>query len=129
MRLNVMKRIFAVSAALLLGGCAGSEQATTGHNPPESGGQSYTGWYMETVGQRTFQPCGQAQRLRVTSAADLPAKAKAFGLQPNTPVYVKLTGSNQADVLTVTRVEQFGSPTPVRNCAMDGAVIPAPAKQ
>lgn len=129
MRLEVIKRIVAVSAALLLGGCTAAERKPTELNTPKSGGQSYAGWYMESEGQRTFQSCGQAQRLRVTSAADLPARAKVFGLQPNTPVYVKLTGSNQGDLLIVSRVEQFGSPTPVRNCAMNGVVIPAPAKQ
>ncbi|MEO6155436.1 MAG: hypothetical protein ABIP16_06890 [Thermomonas sp.] len=114
---------------MLLGGCVAAEQEQTEHDPTKSADQSYSGWYMESAGQRTFQPCGQAQRLRVISAADLPAKAKAFGLQTNTPVYVKLTGSNQGDLFTVSRVEQFGSPTPVRNCAMDGVVIPARGQQ
>lgn len=129
MRAEFVQLLFGLSAALLLAGYAATEQKSTESNPPKSGGEAYAGWYMESADQHTFQPCGQAQRLRVTSAADLPAKAKAFGLQPNTPVYVTLTGSNQGELLTVSRVEQFGSPTPVRNCAMNGVVIPAPAKQ
>lgn len=129
MRSKVPQWIFGISAALLLGGCVAAEQKKTDHVPIKSSGQTYAGWYMESTGQRTFQPCGQAQQLRVTSAADLPAKAKAFGLQPNTPVYVTLAGTIQGDLLTVTRVEQFGSPTPVRNCAMDGVVTPAHGQQ
>lgn len=129
MRAKAPQWMFGISAALLLGGCAAAAEKPTVQNPPNSDGQSYAGWYMESAGQRTFQPCGQTQRWRLTSAADLPAKANAFGLQQNTPVYVQLIGSAQGGTFNVSRVKQFGSPTPVRNCAMEGVVIPAARSQ
>jgi hypothetical protein len=57
----------------------------------------------------------------------LAAKAKTFDLQPDTPVYVRVSGYTKAGVLNVSRVDQFGSPEPVRDCAMTGVVIPAPS--
>lgn len=129
MRSKAPQWMFGISAALLLAGCAAAEKIPAAQDPSVTDGQSHAGWYMESAGPRTFQPCGQSQPWRVTSAADLPARAKAFGLQQDTPVYVRLIASSKGDELSVSRVEQFGSPTPVRNCAMDGVVIPAPAKQ
>lgn len=82
---------------------------------------------MEHAGESTFQLCGQSQQWRVTVPADLPARVKAFGLDQDTPVYTRLIGSVKANEIEVSRVEQFGSPSPVRNCAMTGVVIPAPA--
>ena len=125
MRSMAPQWMFGISAAILLAGCAAVEKQSAAETKPIVQGQSHAGWYMESAGQRSFQPCGQSQAWRVTAAADLPARAKAFGLQQDTPVYVRLIGSAQGDQLKVSRVEQFGSPTPVRNCAMNGVVIPA----
>jgi len=77
-------------------------------------------------GQGSFQPCGgQSQSWRLSQAGDLPARAKAFGLQPDTPVYVRVTGSLRDNALAVASVEQLGSPTPVRDCGLTGVVIPS----
>jgi hypothetical protein len=126
MRSKAAQRIFGISAALLLGGCASAPEKPAAEkpaaqNPPKNDAQFYAGWYMESAEQRTFQACGHAQRWRLTPAADLPAKATAFRLQQKTPVYVQLIGSAQGGTLNVSRVKQFGLPTPLRNCAIEGA--------
>lgn len=108
-------------AALTVGGCAVAER------PAADAARSYSGWYMEHAGQGSFQACGESQAWRVSAAADLPARAKVFGLQENMPTYVRVLGVVHGDELAVARVEQFGSPIPVRNCAMTGVVIPAPS--
>ncbi len=127
MRSKALQWMIGISAAVLLAGCAAAENKPSTDMKPAAQGQSYAGWYLESAGQASFQPCGQSQRWRVTAAADLHSRAKAFGLQQDTPVYVRLAGSAQGGELAVSRVEQFGSPTPVRNCAMNGVVIPAPS--
>ena len=97
--------------------------------PPVAEGKSYAGWYMERAGEGLFQPCGQSQQQRVSGSAELRSKARDFGLDENTPVYVRLSGVQSADgkELVVSQVEQLGSPTPVRDCGLTGVVIPAPA--
>jgi hypothetical protein len=62
--------------------------------------------------------------------ADLQGRAKRFGLQDDTPVYVKLLanvsgGAGSTKKVDVLEVVQFGSPTPVRDCSMTGVVTPA----
>ena len=109
------------AAAGLMGGCAAADKRSADAT------KSYAGWYMEHAGQRVFQLCGQSQQWRVTAPADLAARAKAFGLDQDTPVYVRLVGSVQGGEIEVTHVEQFGSATPVRDCGLTGVVIPAPA--
>ncbi len=109
-----------IATALVLSSCA----ATENKSPAE--GQAYAGWYMQHGGQLTFQPCGQSQRIHVSAAADLAARARTFGLQQDSPIYVRLMGAMQGDAIDVSRVEQFGSPIPVRDCAMTGVVISAP---
>ncbi|MEJ7747253.1 MAG: hypothetical protein WKF61_11030 [Luteimonas sp.] len=97
--------------------------------PPVTEGKSYSGWYMERAGQGMFQSCGQSQQWRVSGSDELRSKARDFGLEQDTPVYVRLSGVQSADgdELVVSQVEQFGSATPVRNCGLTGVVIPAPA--
>ncbi len=97
--------------------------------PPMAETKSHTGWYMERAGQGLFQSCGQSQQLRVSASAELRSKARDFGLDENTPVYVRLSGVQSADgtELVVSQVEQFGSTTPVRDCGLTGVVTPAPA--
>lgn len=111
-----------------LSGCAAADKPTP-EKTPAGTDQAYTGWYMQHAGQGTFQPCGQAQPLQVSASADLPTRAKAFGLEEDTPIYVRVTGSVSGSEIAIATVDQFGSPTPVRNCAMNGVVIPAPAGQ
>lgn len=89
---------------------------------------SFRGWYMERSGEAYFQPCASSEQWRISGAADLPARARRFGLEENTPVYVVVAGVRSSDTLRVQEVTQFGSPVPVRDCAMSGVVIPAPAQ-
>ena len=127
MRSRTKHGMLAIGAAVLLANCAAAGKKPEAQGPSVANSQLHAGWYIESAGQGRFQPCGQSRQWRVTASADLPAQAKAFGLQQETPVYVRLTGSVRGDEIAVARVEQFGSPTPVRNCGMDGVVIPARA--
>lgn len=110
---------FAGTLAMALNACAQAPEPT----------QSLAGWYSEHGTSRTFQPCGSDQAWTIAEAGQLPARAKAFDLQPDAPVYVKLKatvspsrGGNSTREVHVREVTQFGSPTPVRNCAMTGVV-------
>lgn len=82
---------------------------------------------MQSHGQGFFQFCGQERQVRITDSADLEERARRFGLQPDTPVYVQLRGTQSVsgDALAVARVEQFGSDKPVRNCGLTGVVTPS----
>jgi hypothetical protein len=53
------------------------------------------------------------------------ARAKELGPEPNTPVYRRLTGSSDGSTFTVTVIEQFGAPEPVRDCGLTGVVMPS----
>lgn len=110
-------------AAIAISGCAAAEKSSA---PP---GHSYAGWYTEHSGRGSFQPCGHAPALLVSESAELRAQAKTFGLEEDTPVYVRLTGVVSADrnEFTLIRVDQFGSPTPVRDCPMTGLQIQSAA--
>jgi hypothetical protein len=92
-------------------------------------GPVHAGWYVEHGRGALFRPCGAQRTWRISNVAALRVAAQDFGLQPDTPVYVRLQGSYDLDAgaLSVARVEQFGSPTPVRDCAMTGVVIDAAA--
>lgn len=106
-------------------------QPATDKPPAASQSQSIAGWYMERAGQGLFQSCGDSRQMRVSGAAEaLRSKASDFGLEENTPVYVRVSGTQSAsgDAIEVSSVEQFGSDTPVRDCGLTGVVIPAPAK-
>lgn len=114
-------------AGLVLTGCMAAERnkpaaMTTG---TADKAQAYAGWYMEHGGQGMFQPCGQSQSWRLSRAGDLPARAKAFGLQPDTPLYVRVTGTVRDNALAVASIEQVGSPTPVHDCGLTGVVLPS----
>jgi len=60
--------------------------------------------------------------LRVGKNAELDAQSQRFGMTPDSPVYVRLRGREADHSIEVTAVVQFGSPTPVRDCAMRGTV-------
>lgn len=82
------------------------------------------------LGQGLSLPPSLVESLARPARADLQARAKSFGLQDDTPVYVKLLARvsdarSSAKKVDVVRVEQFGSPTPVRDCGMTGVVTPA----
>jgi len=109
--------------AVTLTACVAAERSSA------AGAKPLAGWYMQEGAVETFQPCGESTPRRITNDADLRAKAKSFGLDDGNPVYVKIVASLSASDKTVKvdRVTQFGSPTPVRDCAMTGVVHPAPA--
>lgn len=120
--------VMGLGAMVALAGCAAADKPTPEKTSARAD-QAYAGWYMQHAGQGTLQPCGQAQPLRVSASADLPTRARDFGLDEDTPIYVRVMGSVSGNEVVVSRVDQFGSPTPVRNCAMNGVVIPAPTGQ
>lgn len=113
--------VLGLGAAFVIAACAPIVKSSG------TDGQSYAGWYMEHEGQSTFQPCGQSQRWKVSESAKLRSKARDFGLEADTPVYTRLFGSysESGKALKVSRVEQFGSQTPMRICGMTGLVLPA----
>jgi len=120
-------RMAAVLGTLIVAACSAAERTSAGEAAPQTTAAPtavHTGWYLEHAGQPRFQPCGQSQPLRIAAAADLPARAKAFGLDEDTPVYMRVKGTISGGELRVVAVEQFGSPTPVRNCGLTGVVIP-----
>lgn len=80
------------------------------------------GWYVQEGARASFQPCAE-QRLVVVDGADLRQRAGDFGLQDGDPVYVRLLGSRADDEFRLSRVAQFGSPAPVRDCPMTGTTI------
>lgn len=125
---SILRRLIGLTAMVAFSGCVVTDKPMS-ETAVAGPGQPYAGWYMQHAGQGTFQPCGQSQLLQVSAPADLVVRAKAFGLDEDTPIYVRVTGSVSGSEIAVSRVDQFGSPTPVRNCAMSGAVIPAPAGQ
>lgn len=110
-------------ASIAVSSCAAA------HKPSEPQGHSYAGWYTEHAGRGAFQPCGKTPALLVGESAELRAEAKKFDLDQDTPVYVRLSGvvSAERNEMSVTKVEQFGSPTPVRDCPMSGLQIQSAA--
>ena len=128
--------------ALLISGCAAPDKvaAAPAVSAPSTSAPSaatpdahpLNGWYLQGASGSRLQPCGQSVQWLIGDKADLQARAKSFGLQDDTPVYVKLlarvsdASSNSGKKLDVVRVEQFGSPIPVRDCGMTGVVTPAP---
>lgn len=89
------------------------------------------GWYIQREGRHLFQACGEGAPKPIEASADLIGKARAFGLEDDLPVYVRLAvtpnRSSPASTGQVVRVEQFGSETPVMDCAMTGIVGPGPS--
>ena len=142
--MNIRKWAFGFGSAIVLtlGGCAGADKAasqpvaraSTQKTPvPKASahvaeGQPLNGWYLQGASGSRLQPCGKSEQWPIGAKADLEARAKAFDLQDDTPVYVKLLArvdENSAPRVDVVKVEQFGSPTPVRDCGMTGVVTPA----
>src|SRR3990170_4094482 len=106
----ILGRAMSLGAMVALAGCAAADKPTP-EKASARADQAYTGWYMQHAGQSTFQPCGQSQPLQVSESADLPTRARAFGLDEDTPIYVRVTGSVRGSEIVVSRVDQFGSPT------------------
>ena len=141
------RALFVLIAALATSGCSGDNPQANDAAPPVATApatpaeptaptptepdpaaaptaEAMAGWYMQHGDMGMFQTCGQTQSLTVDSA-DLRTRAKDFGLEPNTPVYVRVHGTIEGTTLSVMHVEQFGSDTPVKDCAMTGVVMPS----
>ena len=130
---------WALGSIALMSGCAAPDKVatTTAVSAPATSAasgsiarpQPLSGWYLQGTSGSRLQPCGQSVQWTIGDGADLRARAKAFGLQDDTPVYVKLfarvsdSGSSGKKV-EVIRVVQFSSPTPVSDCGMTGVVMP-----
>lgn len=88
------------------------------------------GWYFQRRGGHWFQPCGANKPIPIAASSSLLDKARAFGLEDDLPVYVRLVlaqdGGDPASAGQVVGIEQFGSDTPVLGCAMTGMVAPEP---
>jgi hypothetical protein len=110
---------FAACIASVVGACSAGERRP-------GAGDSVAGWYLEQDGRPAFQPCSADAPLAVAPSAELVRRARAFGLEPDTPVYVRLQGAVRDDTFDVAAVEQFGSPTPIRDCPMNGVVTRDP---
>ena len=114
---------FAALAALAAG-CAPVQ------TPPVATGTAATaiagpvaGWYAQNGARAILQPCGAAEQLAIMDGAELRRRAAEFGLQDGDPVYVRVDGDRTSAGFRVARVEQFGSPVPVRDCPMTGTSI------
>lgn len=87
--------------------------------------QAYVGWYMEHGGQPMFQACGRSEMSNIGNAGELQARVKSSDIVPGNPVYVRFTGRSEDGTIRVAQVQQVGSPTPVRDCALPGVVTPS----
>lgn len=123
MKSHLFPLLASAGLSIILTACVAAER------PSAVGAKALAGWYMQEGAVATFQPCGESTARRITKDADLRAKAKTFGLEDGNPVYVKVIASLSVidKTFNVNRVTQFGSPTPVRDCALTGVVHPAPA--
>lgn len=113
----LLRRSATIVLALVAGGCADAGQT------PDDESSVLAGWYSQASGQARFQPCGQSRALEISDSAELGARAKDFGLMEGDPVYVRLAGSERDGQFDVARIEQFGSPVPIRDCPMSGLTI------
>lgn len=138
--------LVSILGLLLLGGCtppvqppADSAPATTpaaaasgpgattqapAQAPAGAGTQAYVGWYTEHGGQPMFQACDSSDMGNIDNAGELQARIKASDIVPGNPVYVRFTGRSEGGTIRVAQVQQVGSPTPVRDCALPGVVTP-----
>jgi hypothetical protein len=120
-----MKVSSAVLTATLLVGVAHTGCDRSPVDSPLAGSDvQISGWYTEHDGQLTLQPCGKHEPLRIVSSPSLAEQAHAFGPKESHPVYVRVRGVVSGGTLTVSEVEQFGSPEPVSDCAITGMVFP-----
>jgi hypothetical protein len=101
--------------------------ACTSTQAPNEGVQAadepLAGWYTQLPDRARFQPCGDRESLVVIGDAELRKRAAAFGLEDGLPIYVRMRGVRTAGEFHPAGVEQFGSPTPIRDCPMTGTTI------
>lgn len=124
---NVLVRSSPVVIAALaaLGAACAPVQAPSVTQGTAPGGITapVTGWYVQDAARASLQPCGTANHLTVVNGGELRKQAADFGLQAGDPVYVRVQGIRTAGEFQLGRVEQFGSPTPIRDCPMSGTMI------
>lgn len=119
--MNTRKSLVVVGVFLLpLLGCTSSNPKVESQVRVQTA--AIAGWYIESGGGASFQPCEGTPSLTVAPSEALKKRAKDFGVSPQSPVYARLRGNIASGVLTVSAVEQFGSPTPVRDCPLTGVV-------
>ena len=111
-----------VLCALAIAGLAALPAACAPAGQQSHSPTTMAGWYLQRGADATFQPCGAAQ-LRVADGAELRRRAADFGLQDGDPVYVQVFGARRDGAFHLSRVEQFGSTVPVRDCPMTGTTI------
>ena len=125
MRTAIANSLAASLAVILLGACAPAAMPS-GDAPnatPVASSTAFSGWYTQQRGIAQLRPCGGAAALQVDNGEALAARARKFGLQNGDPVYVKVHGVRSGTTLRVEQVDQFGSPTPIRDCPMGGTMI------
>lgn len=85
--------------------------------------EQVAGWYIQDGSASRLQPCNASEVLTIVDGGALRRQAADFGLQDGDPVYVRLGGARAGPSFRVSRVEQFGSPQPIRDCRMTGTMI------
>lgn len=127
MRRSTGNPLAAALVATLLAACAPAA-APSGAAAPDATTivattTAFTGWYTQQGGSAQLRPCGGETAFQVANGEALTARARDFGLQDGDPVYVKVHGVRSGAALRVERVDQFGSPIPIRDCPMGGTTI------
>lgn len=121
MRISTGNCLAASLVATMLAACAPATIPSSA--TPAASDAAVTGWYTQQGGSAQLRPCGDATALQVDNGAALAARARDFDLQDGDPVYVKVHGMRSGAALRLERVDQFGSPTPIRDCPMGGTMI------
>lgn len=119
---KVLFRIYPAAIAALGAACA-PVQAPSVTQGAAASAAPVSGWYVQDATRASLQPCGAPNRLIVVNGGELRKQAADFGLQPGDPVYVRVGGIRTAGEFRLGRVEQFGSPLPIRDCPMSGTMI------
>lgn len=110
-------------SAMLFSGCAPTPSTAAPPSTTKAATVALAGWYSQDAARAMLQPCGKAETLVVVNEAGLRERAHTFGLQDGDPVYVRVEGSRDGGSFRLERIDQFGSVTPVRDCAMTGTSI------
>lgn len=115
--------LLAALSAMLFSGCTPTPGSAA--SPPRTKAPivALAGWYTQDAARATLQPCGEVETLVLANDAGLRERAQTFGLQDGDPVYVQIEGSREDGSFRLDRIDQFGSDTPVRDCAMTGTSI------
>lgn len=93
--------------------------------PPQASGPitEVAGWYLQNPAAATLQPCARPERFIILEGSELRRRAKAFDLQDDLPIYVRVKGMRDKGAFRLVSVEQFGSPEVIRDCPMTGTTV------